>query len=225
MLGVEVYLGTHFGFEVSLLLKKGQQRIGVFLDVSSIERGLRRIIRDLHQAGVVEPLGPGKLEDAEPDRGLYDQQHPDPVPLGFDLQLHLIEVPRFFQGLNAFVDLFFREWFSRVLGQERQQFARIKTRTTGDLDRSHVLALIGRQDGLGLGSGLGLIRGLLCRLSGKPTTEDQYGGQPQSFFGCPAPGLSRHSEMSHEQLIPRHLPVRCRKEKMRLMRKVVLALS
>ena len=37
-----------------------------------------------------------------------------------------------------------------MLLQERNQLAGIQIRTSGDLNRSDVLALVGRQDGLGL---------------------------------------------------------------------------
>jgi hypothetical protein len=176
----------------------------------------------LDQTGVIEPLGAGKLEDAKPDCGLYDQKDPNSIRLRFDLQLHLIEVSGLFQGGNTCFDLFFPEWFSRMLRQERQQFAGIEIRTASDLYRSHILTLVGRQEGLGLWSCLRLVHGPICRLGSEPATEEQQSGEPHTFYGCPDPELSRHADMSHEQLIPRHLPVRCRKGGMRLMREVAL---
>ena len=115
----------------------------------------------MHQPGIVKPLRARKLEDAKPDRGLRDQQHPNSVGLGLDLQLHFFELAGAFQGGDALICFLFREGLPGMLLHKRQQLARIQIRTAGDLHRGHILAFVGRQDDLACGSCLGKLRGLL----------------------------------------------------------------
>lgn len=166
VVGIHLCLGVDFTLEVTFLAKVVHQTLSVLFDVGSIEGRLGREVGNLNQFGVWKSLSAGELKDAEVDGGLENEQDPNSIRFGIDLELHLLELAGRLQSRDALIDFLPGEGLTGLLNELMFKFGSLESGLAGNFDGGYILTFIGREDFLGCEGRSGdllCIRALRCR--------------------------------------------------------------